>query len=102
MHHPLDDFQAVPDRRRAGLRVGHGEFIHLAVRFHRTLDHFKFGCGRRGAGFRIGENGNSLLQLAVLEDFDVVPGLPDDGAGVAAQKGIAPEVFAALHGLEQE
>ena len=109
-HEALDDFEAVADGLQRGGRGfvrrrldGHGELLDHAVGFHhRVRDRgrvgFSLGPGRRR---RMGDQ-EFLDDFAVLDQLQLAADLADDGAGIAAHKRIAPEMFAAFHRLEQE
>ena len=45
---------------------------------------------------------NCSDDLAVFNKFDAIAGLADDGARIAADKRIAPQMFAAFDGFEQK
>ena len=51
---------------------------------------------------RVPTNQTAFHHLSVFDDFDAVGGLFDDGARVAADERVAPDVFAALDGFKQE
>ena len=108
----MDEFVADETDRAAGeaRQAGHG---HGAIAFHDALDDFEAvgdlvgrvtPCAPLG-GQRTARptfNLKFLHDLAVLDDLDAVGRLLDDGARIAADERVAPDVLAAFHGLEQE
>ena len=57
---------------------------------------------RRGTGEALSYDLKTFHHFPVFDDLDAVAVLPDDGARIAADERVAPDVFAALDGFKQE
>ena len=90
----MDEFVADEADGAAGEagQAGHG---HGAVLLHQALDHFQ-------AVLHVLAHNVAGGDAAVLDDLHVLAVLADDGAGIAANKGVAAKVLAALDGFEEE
>ena len=77
IHDPFHDFQAIAQDFWAGVRS-------LAI-----------GCSRRG-------NLKRLYYLAIFQDLNLTSCLPNDRAGIATNKRVSSEMFAAFDRFEQE
>ena len=90
----VNEFVADEADRAAGearqARHGHG-----AEFFHHALDHFE-------AVLHVAPDHEAFRDAAVFEHLDVLAVLPDDRARIAADERVAPDMFAAFDGFEEE
>src|ERR1039458_5209494 len=68
---------------------------HRAIFFHHALDDFE-------AVLHVPADDGAFRNAAVLDHLDMLAVLPDDGARIAADERIAPDMFAALDGFKEK